>query len=160
MNRRVPGRAATIAGLALILFPLLALAAKLVFPGWMLVLAIWSGWLLLPGYIVQIVIAATGLLGRNGVLRRGSDAWRAISAAWVTSAGILGVGFFLIDGGDDGRSESAMTVLFGLTGSGGANEVSMILALIFAFFWLVGWAWLVIEWIIGLVRARRSRRTS
>lgn len=157
MNARVSATAAVLAGLALILFPLLALAAKLVFPGWMLVLAIWSSWMLLPGYIVQIVVAANGLLRRNGVLRRAARGWRAIIAAWVTSIGILGVGSFLIDGGDDGRAESAMTVVFGLTGSVQAGDVSMILALISGFLWLAGWVWLVVEWIIQLVLARQVR---
>jgi len=158
MNTRVSATAAVLAGLALILFPLLGLAAKLVYPGWMLVIAIWFGWLLLPGYIIQIVVAANGLLRRNGVLRRARGAWRTITAAWVTSAGILGVGLFLIDGGDDGRSESAMTVLLGMTDSPDAKELSTILALIFGFLWLAGWAYLVIEWIVQLVLARNARR--
>ncbi|QMU96046.1 hypothetical protein FVO59_01660 [Microbacterium esteraromaticum] len=159
MNARKPGSAATLAGLALILFPLLGLAAKFVYPGWMLVIAIWYGWMLLPGYIVQIVVAATGLLRKDGVLRRARGAWRTITAAWVTSIGILGVGFFLIDGGDDGRSESAMTVLFGMTDSPDAKDLSMTFALVFGVLWLVGWAYLVIEWIIQLVIARRARKT-
>lgn len=159
MNARTSGSAATLAGLALILFPLFGVAAKLVYPGWMLVIAIWFGWMLLPGYIIQVV-AANELLRKNGVLRRARGAWRAITAAWVTSIGILGVGFFLIDGGDDGNSESAMTVLFGMTGSPVANEVSMILALVCGFLWLVGWAYLVIEWIIQLVLARQARKAA
>ena len=159
MNSRVSAASAVLAGLALILFPLLGVAAKLVYPGWMLVIALWyGGLLLLPGYIVQIVIAATGLLGSRGVLRRAKGAWRSITAAWVTSVGILGVGLFLIDGGDDGRSESAMTVLLGMTDSPDAKDLSMVLALIFGFLWLAGWAYLVIEWIVQLVLARRARR--
>ena len=40
MNARVSRSAAVLAGLALILFPLIGFAVKLVYPGWMLVLAI------------------------------------------------------------------------------------------------------------------------
>ncbi|MFJ4046552.1 hypothetical protein ACIPV2_12490 [Microbacterium sp. NPDC089987] len=157
MNSRVSGAAPGLAGLALILFPLVALAAKLVYPGWMLVLVIWSSWLLLPGYVIQVVIAASALLRRRGVLRHADGGWRAIVASWVTSIGVLGVGFFLLDGGDDGRSESAMTVLSGMTESAPAAQVSMVLALICGFFWLVGWIWLVFEWIIQLILLRRAQ---
>ena len=157
MNTRVSGRAATLAGLALIVFPLLGVMAKLVFPGWVLVVAIWSSWFLLPGYVVQVVVAASALLRRSGVLRHAAGAWRALVAAWTTSIGVLGVGFFLIDGGDDGVTESAMTVLFGLAGSDAAGALSSRLAEISAFLWIFGWLWLVAEWIIQLLLARRAR---
>lgn len=147
-----------LAGVVLILFPLFGLAAKLVFPGWMLVLAIWSSWLLLPGYVIQVVIAVSALLRRSGVLRHARGAWRALAAAWITSAGVLGVGFFLIDGGDDGSSESAMTVLFGMSGSAEANGISMVFALICGFLWLAGWTYLVVEWIIQLFLLHQTRK--
>ncbi|MFS2280030.1 hypothetical protein V2S04_04305 [Microbacterium sp. OR21] len=158
MNARVSRSAAVLAGLALILFPLFGFAVKLVYPGWMLVLAIWSSWLLIPGYVIQVVIAASALLRPSGVLRHARGAWRALTAAWITSVGVLGVGFFLIDGGDDGGSESAMTVLFGVTGSAEANGVSMVFALICGFLWIAGWVYLVVEWIIQLILLRQSRK--
>lgn len=146
-----------LAGLALILFPLFGLALKFVYPGWMLVLAVWSSPVLLAGYIVQIVIAVHGLLRSRGVLRRESAGRRGVIAAWVTSIGILGVGFLLVDGGDDGRWGSAFTELFGLSMTTQGDDVSTVLCLLAGFLWLAGWLWLVVEWIVQLVVARRAR---
>lgn len=150
---------ATLAGLGLIVFPLLALAVKfLAYPGWMLVIFIFYSPVFLIGYATQIVVAANGLLRRRGVLRTGSAQWRPTAAAWLTSVGVVGAAFFLVDGGDDGRYGSVFTELIGTSSTAAGESVTMGLFLVCALLWIGGWIWLVVEWIVQLVLARRARR--
>ncbi|MFD5213094.1 hypothetical protein [Microbacterium sp. NPDC058345] len=151
---------ATLAGLALIILPLLAVLLKLtVFPGWMMVLAIWSSPLLLIGYAVQVVIAANALLRQRGVFQRTTARRRGVIAAWLTSAGVLAAAFFLVDGGDDGRFGSAFTVLIGRSSTGEGESLSMSFFAVCAAIWLGAWLWLLVEWIVQLVRARSAQRS-
>lgn len=149
---------ATLAGLALIVLPFVALLVKFVVPGWMLVFMLLYSPVLLIGWATQIVIAANGLLRARGVLRTGSAGLRPIIAAWLTSAAVVGVGFFLIDGGDDGNSGSAFTELAGTSSTSAGSDLSMILCLVCAVVWAGAWLWLLIEWIAQLVLASNARR--
>lgn len=159
MNTRLSRGAAIAAGLALILLPVAAVVLKLaVFPGWMMIIAIWSSPLLLIGYALQIVIAGNGFLRERGVFRRSPHGARAAIAAWLTSVGIFAVAFFLVDGGDDGTYGSAFTQLLGTSSTGEGEQVSMVLCLIAAFVWLLGWLWLLLEWVVQLVQLRRADR--
>ncbi|WP_309129509.1 hypothetical protein [Microbacterium sp.] len=159
MSTRVPRASAVIAGLALIVLPPLAVLLKLsVFPGWMMVLAIWSSPLLLIGYAVQVVIAANALLRSRGVFSRTAAARRGLIAAWLTSIGVLAAAFFLVDGGDDGRYGSAFTELLGTSSTGTGETLSMQFFAVCAALWLGGWLWLLFEWIVRLVKSRSARR--
>ena len=149
---------ATLAGLALIVLPFVALLVKFVVPGWMLVFMLLYSPVLLIGWATQIVIAANGLLRARGVLRTGSAGLRPIIAAWLTSVAVVGVGFFLIDGGDDGNSGSAFTELASTSSTSAGSDLSMILCLVCAVVWAGAWLWLLIEWIAQLVLAGNARR--
>lgn len=158
MNSRVSRGAAIAAGLALIVLPLAAVVLKLaVFPGWMMVIAIWSSPLLLIGYALQIVIAANALLRSRGVFRTMDGGRRGVIAAWLTSVGVLATVFFLVDGGDDGTWGSAFTELIGLSSTSEGESLSGPFFLLSAVVWLAAWLWLVVEWIVQLVRARAQR---
>lgn len=159
MNSRVSRASTRAAGLALILLPLLALVVKGLAPGWMLVIIIWSSPLLLLGYALQIVVSAHGLLRERGVLRRPGAGKRGVIAAWTTSVAVVSAAFFLIDGGDDGRSGSPFTMLFGLE-STAASDLSMIAFTVSAIIWVAAWLWLVLEWITQLIQASRERKAN
>jgi hypothetical protein len=149
---------AVLAGLALIVLPFIALLVKFVYPGWMLFIMMLYSPVLLIGWATQIVIAANGLLRARGVLRTVTAGLRPIIAAWATSVGVVGVGFFLIDGGDDGNSGSAFTELIGTSSTSAGSDLSMALCLACAAVWVGAWLWLLIEWIAQLVLAGNARR--
>lgn len=158
MSTGVSRTSATLAGLALIILPLVALLVKAAHPGWVLVIIMIYSPALLIGWAIQIVIAANGLLRARGVLRTGSAGARPIIAAWLTSVAVVAVGFFLIDGGDDGQSGSAFTDLMGTGSTTAGSDLSMLLCLACAAVWLGAWLWLLIEWIMQLTISGRARR--
>lgn len=151
--------AAVAAGVALIALPLVALIVKFITPGWFLFFVFLYGIFLLLGYAVQIAIAVTGMFTARAAFVTAPGGIRGIVAAWCTSiAGVL-VPFFLVDGGDSGESASPFTLLTGLGSVDGADDVSMILCYVSGLVWLATWAWLVVEWIVALIR-RRHRGAS
>ena len=162
---RPPSRPLAIAtGIALIVLPLLAWALKLMSIGWMIVIILMGPIvLLLAGYAVQIVIASQGFLSKRELF--GPAGARATIAAWTTSTGAVLLGVFMPDGGDSDygstlqvwlgaygeRSEAVHAATDGLTGA---------LALVAAVAWLGGFVWLAIEWIAGLARRSRAKRSA
>ncbi len=80
-----------------------------------------------------------------------------MAAAWVTSIAVVLAAFFLVDGGDTTWGWTFM-VMFGLDGDSGAGDVSTTLFEVTAAGWLLGWVWLVVEWIVALVARRRIAR--
>lgn len=148
-------------GIALILAPVIALVIKAaVFPGWMLFIIVMASIPLLLGYALQIVIAANGMLRTRGVFHTAPGRQRGIAAAWTTSTGILLVGVFLVDGGDDGTYGSAFTELLGTSSTSGGEQLSTLLMLASALLWIGGWLWLVVEWIVLLAQRRRANGMS
>ena len=149
------------AGLALIILPVVAITIKtFVYAGWGMLFILIIGIGLLAGYALQVVIAATAMLRAHGVFRRMPGAKRGVAAAWITSVGAVLTASFMIDGGDDGRFGSLFTVLTGTSSTPQGQEMS---AAGFGFFcaaWIGGWIWLVCEWIVLLVRARRERKNA
>ena len=156
MTESRPGNAIA-AGIALILAPIIALVIKAgVFPGWMLFIIVMASIPLLLGYALQIVVAANGMLRTRGVFRTMPGRQRGIIAAWITSIGVLFVGVFLVDGGDDGTYGSAFTELLGTSSTPGGEQLSTMLMLASALLWIGGWLWLVVEWIVLLAQRRSS----
>jgi len=150
-------RQAVGAGLALVIAPVLAVLLKgSVYPGWMMFILFFSAVPLLLGYALQIVVASNGMFRARGVFTFMPGARRGLAAAWITSIGVLLAAFFLVDGGDDGTYGSAFTVLVGTSSTPEGEQLSTVFMLISAFLWLAGWLWLVVEWIVQLVRARRA----
>ncbi len=145
------------AGLALVIAPPIAILVKgAVYPGWMLLIIFFSGIPLLLGYALQIVIASNGMLRERGVFNTAAGSRRGVAAAWLTSAGVLLAAFFLVDGGDDGTYGSAFTMLLGNSSTPAGEQLSGAFLLLAALLWLGGWLWLVVEWVVLLVRARRA----
>lgn len=160
MNDSQSGSAVA-AGIALILAPILALVVKAaVFPGWMLFFIVMASIPLLLGYALQVVVAANGMLRTRGVFQTMPGRQRGILAAWITSIGILLVGIFLVDGGDDGTYGSAFTVLLGTSSTPGGEQLSTLLMLASALLWIGGWLWLVVEWIVLLAQRRSAARAA
>lgn len=148
---------AVAAGIALILAPIIALVIKAaVFPGWMLFIIVMASIPLLLGYALQIVVAANGMLRTRGVFHTMPGRQRGITAAWITSIGILLVGVLLVDGGDDGTYGSAFTELLDTSSTSGGEQLSTLLMLASALLWIGGWLWLVVEWIALLAQRRNA----
>ncbi len=148
------------AGIALTVLPLLAVVLKLaVYPGWMMLVILIIGIPLGLGYIIQVLIASIGMFRARGVFNRLPQARRGLTAAWVTSAGVLLAVFFLIDGGDSGGYGSAFTEILGISSTPQGEQLSTILFTIVAIIWVASWVWLVVEWILLMVKARREART-
>jgi len=150
----------TIAGLALIIVPLLAVAVKFASFGWFMVIALWTLYvpvLLLIGWAMQIVIASTAFFGRRSLLAGRRGATRAITAAWLTSAGVLLVALFFVDGGDTSWGSTFM-YWTGTASDHGVGDVSTVLSWIAVIPWIGGWLWLLVEWIVAIVQRGRERR--
>ena len=145
----------TLAAIALIVLPLVGLAIKFAWPGWMLVFALFVSPLLLIGYVMQIVIAATGFLGRRAAFRSSGARTRALSAAWLTSVGVVVTAFFMIDGGDTGDWGSAFMHAVGRASDSELGDISSAVSYIAGIAWVGGWVWLFIEWIAALAARRR-----
>jgi len=153
-----PTASLTIAGLALIVVPLIATGIRFASFGWYMVMVIWT--LVVPaaliiGWVLQIVIAGTGCFGRRGLFA-GSGRGRAIAAAWTTSGGLLLFALCFVDGGDISWGSTLM-YWTGTEGDDAVGTVSTALTWIALVPWLGGWIWLVAEWIGALVRRRRAR---
>lgn len=157
--RPVSPAALTIAGLALILAPIIAVVLKLGSIGWLMVIALWTltvPAILLLGWALQIVIAATGFFGRRSCFAGASSARRAIAAAWTTSVGALLLGLVLVDGGDTAWGSTLM-YWTGTASDDAIGAISSTVTWIALVPWLGGWVWLLVEWIAALVRRSRAR---
>ena len=158
--------ASILAGLALILMPLLGFLLKTFSAGWLLIAVMWGPiFLMVPGYALVCVIAGTSYFSRFAALQAPGKRVRLTLSAWTTSIGIVMLGFFLVDGGDAGDYGSTFQYAIGLPrrGDGGADihaatdDLSSTLAMLGAMLWLGGYVWLLIEWITDLVERRRLR---
>lgn len=155
----------TIAGIALIVAPLIALGLKFFSFGWMMVMLMFGPvFVLLAGYIFQIVIAAQGYLMPRSPVRVTSVRRRAVTAAWLTSAGIMLLGIFMPDGGDSGYGSTLQVWLGAYSYGDGVDAMHAatdglndILALVAALLWLGGYVWMIVEWAIGIAQRRRLR---
>lgn len=147
------------AAVALIVAPIVALLLKgSVYPGWMLLVILFAGLPLALGYILQVVIASVGMLRTRGVFNHAADAKRGLLAAWVTSVAVILTAFFLVDGGDDGTYGSAFTAITGTSSTAAGEQLSTAFMFAAAAVWVGGWLWLVVEWIVLVIRARSSRQ--
>ena len=149
------GALLTVTAVALILLPLIALAIKLAWPGWMLFVLLFVSPILVIGYVMQVIIAATGFLSARAAFRSSDARPRAVAAAWMSAAGIVVTAFFFVDGGDTDYG-SAFMYLIGGESDARLESISSIVALMAAIVWVGGWGWLLVEWIVALVRRRRS----
>lgn len=153
-----PAAPLTIAGIALIVVPLIAVGVKTASFGWYMVLAIWTLYvpaLLLLGWILQITVAATACFGRRARFA-GRNRGRAIAAAWTTSLGVLAFALCLVDGGDTTWGSTLM-YWTGTAGDDAVGTLSTVLAWAALVAWIGGWVWLVVEWIMALTRGARAR---
>lgn len=155
-----------VTGIALILLPFLGLVFKFLSMGWMALVVIAVAPALLLGYGLQIVIAAQGFLSSRALFSPSSAdtqaSRRGTIAAWVTSAGVLTLGLFLTDLDDVSYGSTVQRWL----GSYGPNReavhaatdtINDAIALVAAIAWLLGFVWLVTEWIIALVKRKKAR---
>lgn len=143
------------AGWVAIIAPLVAIALKAPTGGWLLVGMVFSFPIWLLGY-AAVIIAAVSMLRRRGALRAPGHRTRAIIWAWLTSVGVMVVGFTVVDGGDTSESvASTLGLVVGQTGSGSPmNDISNGIAALAAIAWLGGWIALVVEWMIAVARRR------
>lgn len=152
-----------VTGIALIVLPLVAFALKFVSFGWGMVLLVFSGLIVVMvlGYALQIVIAVQGFLSRRALFAEGPK--RGFIAAWLSLVGALMVGLFMSDGGDTGYG-STLQVWLGSYGDqadaihAATDGLTDALMLIGAALWVAGFVWLVVEWILALVRRKRLAR--
>jgi len=154
---------AILTGVALIVLPLVGAILKLVSAGWILVIVLVSvlfPLLLLIGYALQVVVAATGFFSARGPIQSTAVQRRATIAAWTTSIAWVVACVFLVDG-DDVDEGSTFQVWFGLRGDGSAADIasnaSSVVFLVAALVWLLSYVWLVVEWSIGWALRRRAR---
>lgn len=160
MTPRLSGTTAALTGTALIVLPLLALGLKLGSAGWMVVAMIWTAPVWLVGYGIQVAVAITGYLTARGALRSGPGVTRVAVVAWATSIGAVLAGLFLVDGGDMDDWGSTFMLWMGQAGDSAAADLSGGVFSIAALVWILGWVWLVVEWIAALVRRRRATRAA
>ena len=157
-----PSASARITGVALIVLPLIALLLKTLSFGWMMVFIIFGPiFVMAIGYVLQIVVAAQGFFSRKGLFDP-ARLKRATIAVWVSLAGLLVLSVTMPDGGDTGWG-STLQVWLGAYGENGeavhaaTDGLSTVLAYIGAIAWVVGWIWLMVEW-IGAFAARRRQQ--
>lgn len=160
MNPLSP-RTATAVGVLLIVAPLIGMTLKLFSFGWMMLFVIFGPiFVMLAGYIVQIVIAVQDFLSKRELF--GVGARRASIAALTTSAGIVLLGLTMPDGGDVGYG-STLQVWLGSYGPNAdavhasTDALTNAVALIAGIAWVGGFLWLFAEWIFALGRRRRAR---
>ena len=147
-------------GIVLIVGPLVAVALKSFSFGWLMVMLMFGPiFVLIAGYIVQVIIAIQGFLVRRDLFGRARK--RATIAAWVTTLAFVTVGIFFPDGGDSGYGSTFQTWL----GAYGPNADAVHAAtdswsdavgLIAALIWIAAFVWLFVEWVRALVLRRRG----
>lgn len=150
-----PDTALIVTGIALFVLPVVGMAIKLAWPGWMLFFVLIASPVLLIGYVVQAIIASTGFFGRQALLRSGQGRGRAIAAAWLTSVGVVLTALFFVDGGDTSWGSPFMYIV-GQASNDDLGSISGPLSILFGIVWVGGWVWLLVEWIIALMARRRA----
>ena len=148
-------------GTLLIVAPLLGIAFKMFSFGWMMFFVIFGPiFIMVAGYIVQIIIAAQGFFSTRDLF--GAGAKRAAIAALTTSIGIVLLGIFMQDGGDVGYG-STLQVWLGSYGEhadavhAATDGLTDVVAILAAVAWVGGFLWLFAEWIFALGRRRRRK---
>lgn len=146
-------RGSVLAGLAIILLPVIALAVKFITPGWMLVILFYAGILLGALYVFLVVMAASGFFGRRAAFSFVAN--RRGRVAGITHG--LGVLLFMAaipDGGDDGSWSSPIIAVLGLDTEsfGSATEALATVGFVVA---VAGYLWFLVEWILALRVKRR-----
>lgn len=157
-----PSNSTRLTGIALIVLPLVALLLKAFSFGWMMVFIIFGPiFIMVIGYVLQIIVASQGFFSKKGLFDP-ARLKRATIAAWVSLAGAIVLGITMPDGGDTGWG-STLQVWLGVYGENGetvhaaTDGLSTVLAYISAIAWVVGWIWLMVEW-IGAFAARRRQQ--
>ena len=152
------GPGTVVAGIIAIVAPIVAVTVHLPAGGWLLLVLFVSGLLWLAGYALLVVAVSLGMLRRRGQLRFGNRRVRAIVWALLTSVGVVILGFALVDGWDTEESvQSTLTLMLGAPVSPSlAHSLSEAVSWIAAAAWVVGWAALVVEWIVAAARSQRS----
>lgn len=145
-----PGRrAATIAGLALIIAPVVALILRVLNMGWHLVYLISD--VIVPAvaigaYVVGAVVAATALLSPTGVFATGPGRTPALVALWGCVGLLLVAPFLVLDSmDDDGPYLGPFRMDLSAVASIDDLPVSAFVALAALLFWV----WFVIEWLVA-----------
>ncbi len=143
----------TITGIAIIVLPIIALAVKLITPGWMMVILFYAGIFLGAGYVFLVVMASTGFFGKRAAFAFVSPT-RARIAGWGHGLSVVLFMFFLVDGGDNDDWSSPFITVFGLDRDLFSDLTSALA--IGAFFAAIGfYVWLIVEWAIALRVKRR-----
>ncbi|MFA5608022.1 MAG: hypothetical protein WDA07_12660 [Leucobacter sp.] len=149
-------------GVVLIVAPLLAVVLKSFSFGWMIVFLLFGPiFLLIAGYALQIVIAIHSFMSKKHL--HGTHLRRASIAAWVTSVGIVVLGIFMPDGGDMywGSTFQAWLGAYGPNADAvhaATDGWSDWVAVVAVAVWLVGYVWLLVEWVVALVQRSRAKR--
>ncbi|MGD9606722.1 MAG: hypothetical protein AB7V10_04475 [Leucobacter sp.] len=163
------GSSLKITGLALIILPLVAMGLKMFSFGWMMVMLMFGPvFVLVIGYVLQIMIAAQGFLSRKALFAEGPARKRATAAAWLTSVAVVLVGVFMPDGGDIGYGSTLQVWLGAYSGDyevveslhQATDRLTEVATWIAGLVWVVAFLWLVVEWMAALVRRGRARRAS
>ncbi len=159
---RLPSR--TVTGVALIVAPLVGVGLKMVSAGWTLMFLMFGPIIVLvAGYIVQVVIAAQGFLGKQDLFGDARD--RATTAAWATSVSSVLVGVFFPDGTDGGYGSTFQKWLGSYGPNGDAVHAatdawSEWLAIGLTAIWVVSYVWLFVEWVVASRRRKADARST
>ncbi len=142
---------------ALLTLPWVTALVKFIAPGWMLVFYMFGLVVFIPLYVLVIVIAISGFVGgRPAFLWAGGGRIRGRIAALLHPVSFLAATAFLEDGGDSGEVQSPVEVVFRLdlaTGLSGAISYALVMLSLAALIWLV------VEWIVALVKRGRVGAT-
>jgi hypothetical protein len=143
----------TITGIAIIVLPVIAIAVKLITPGWMMVILFYAGIILGAGFVFLIVMAATGFFGRRAAFAFVSPI-RGRIAGLGHGVGVVAFMFFLVDGGDNDDWSSPFITVLGLDRDAFADLTGGLAAV--ALFLAIGcYIWFIVEWALALRVKRR-----
>ena len=143
----------TAIGVAVIVLPIIALAVKLIVPGWMVVILLYAGILLGAAYIFLVVMASTGFFGRRAAFAF-VNPLRARIAGLGHGISVVLFMFFLVDGGDNDDWSSPFITTLGLNRDAFADLTNALSGV--AFFAAIGfYVWFVVEWALALRAKRR-----
>ena len=148
-----------VTGIALIVLPLVAIGLKMCSFGWYMVFMLFGPIFVMAGaYVVQVILAVQCYLVKTDLL--GTARKRATIAAWLSSIAFVCAGITMPDGGDTGYG-STLQVWLGSYGSNAeaihaaTDTLTNVLAIVSGIAWVVGFVWLMIEWIGAHARRRK-----
>ncbi len=141
-----------VTGLAIIVLPVIALAVKLITPGWMLFILFYAGILLGALYVLLVVMASSGFFGRRAAFSF-VPAKRGRFAGLTHGVAVVLFMFFLIDGGDSDDWSSPFITVFGFDRDAFSDLTSALcgVSLVIA---VGAYLWFFVEWVIA-VRVKR-----